>query len=387
MESYAHYPPLPRGIVEFRAMKNRLALIVPVVATACASVGVPTIAGAQDSTTAVAASCPPNAALAYWRAWNGRSPTIWDNSYLEDQMRRLDPNWTPDAPIVSQLQGAQQDIDAVLRAASIEWCDWGMPIKEQGFDATLPHLAKMRVTCRVLTADARRLAAEGNVAAAAERLAALLLMTRHLRTDKTVYSVRSAQSMAVEFPLAEMRRLAELQLLDERSRAVLTASLEKMSGSDPCGMLDAIREEPVIIRDMVHRLCKGPTAAAVFFQKFAPQAKAEERAQSGIEQLDDAAIAAAAEQLLTAYLEVAANWESPDAVATIRSINDQKKAGDYGAVGKIAGSDLPHMRVIVFRFENIVKETVRVVNGGAPEIPTPGLIKRSPRPAAPAPPK
>jgi hypothetical protein len=352
---------------------SRLFLLVPLAVFAATSLLVaPPASGQQDPATATA-PCPPNAALAYWRAWNGRTPTIWESTFLESEMRRVDANWVPDSSVAAQLQAAQADIEALIKATQIEWCDWGVPLKEMGFEAGLPHLAKMRTAARVLMADSRRLSAGGDVHGAAERAAAMLRMSRHLRTDKLVYSVRTAQSIGVDFALAEMRRLAELKLLDDASRAVLIGALNEASGRDPWGMLPALQEEPVLIRDAIHRVCTGPDAAAMFFQKIAPGASKEDRARSGLEQLDEAGIQEAADRMSVAYLEVIANWDSPDAVQQIRSLQDQKKAGDYGAVGVLTGSDLPHMRVIVARAENIVKETIRVVNGETPVIPTPGL--------------
>lgn len=320
-----------------------------------------------------AAACPPNAALAYWRAWNGRMPALFENSYLEREMRTADANWSPTPDIVSGLVSGVSDIEAVMAAANIDSCDWGVPLETEGFAAPLPHLAKMRASARVLIADARRLTLQRDSVGAARRVAAVILMARHVRTDRTVYSVRSGQSIAVDLGMAEARRMAELQVLTDESRKILLDAMQKMSVPDPFGMLDALEVEPIVIRDSIKRVCKGPDASKIFIEKFSPQSKPEERAKAGISQLGEAELQTAGERMAVAYLEAKANWDSPDALKQIRGIQEQKAAGDYGPVAALTGSDLGHMRMIVGRLQSIVQETIKVLNGEPPQIPTPNL--------------
>jgi hypothetical protein len=359
-------------------MKTRVRVAVAV----CGSilVAMPGVAFAQPGTGAAGsaapatAPCPPNAALAYWRAWNGRMPAVFENAFLEQEMRTADANWAPNSDTASALINASADIERLIAAANMDWCDWGVPLATEGFNAPLPHLAKMRVTARVLIADARRLTVQRDSVGAARRVAAVMLMGRHVSNDKTVYSVRSGQSIAVDMGMAEARRLGELGALTDESRRILQDALKKIAIPDPFGMLAALQEEPVVLRDSIKRTCTGPDAVKTFVEKFMdPKTKPEERAKSGIDQLGEAELHAAAERMAVAYLEVVANWDSPDAVKQIRALQDQKKAGDYGPVGALTGSDLGHMRVIVGRLQAIAQETMKVVNGEPPQIPTPNL--------------
>jgi hypothetical protein len=336
--------------------------------------GVAPLAAAQgaDSASAQAAPCPPNAALAYWRAWNGRFPTLFDNRYLEQEFRGLKPEWVPPPEVAAVLEGAQEDIQRVMKAAQMDFCDWGVSLREEGFETIMPHLAKIRTTGRVLLADARRLLAKGDSAGAAERLAAMVLMARHLRNDKAVYCVRTAQSLAADLGMFEIRRLAEAGKWNEEAKKILVEALTKLSGPDPCGMREALAEEPQIIRLSVRRHCKGPDAAKTYLAKFAPKATAEQRAESGIEQLDEAGLYASADRAVVLYQDILANWDLPEPGKQIREIDNQRKAGDFGSIAVLTDHDFPHLRVIVARFEALTEETIRIVKGEAPAAGNPG---------------
>jgi hypothetical protein len=322
---------------------------------------------------AAPAPCPPNAALLYWRAWNGRYPTVWEPTFLEQEFRS-DWNFQPTPQVASVLEGAQPDILMVLKAARMERCDWGINLLEEGYEAPLPHIAKIRTTARVLIADSRRLAANGDVAGACERLAALLLMAHQLRNEKTVYVVRFAQSIAVDMTTKEMKRLAATGKLDPLCRAILAEALAKVSGPDPFGMRDALRQEPIVLNASIRRLCKGPNAGDTFFAKFAPRATPDERAQSGLQQMDEASLYTSAERLAALYADVEASWDLPEPIKLMRDIDNQRRAGDYGGVAVLVNSDLPQLRRIVLIVENEMKNTLSAVNGeqATPATPAPG---------------
>lgn len=309
------------------------------------------------ATGAQSAPCPPNAALVYWRAWNGRAAAVWDNRFLEPEFT-IDPAWSPSPQVCALLEAAQPDIRTILKASQIEYCDWALPVDEEGFDALVPHIVKFRVTSRVLIADARRLMALGETLGAAERLAGLVRMSLHFRKDLTVFSVRSAQSGAADYAFNEIGRLAVDGKWDEPSRAVLIEAVKKLDVPDPCGMREALRKEPEIIRSTVQRECRGPRAADLIIQKFAPSTTQDERARSGIDNLDEGAILRSADQVAVPYLEVLANWDTPDTIKQCKAIYEQKRNGDYGAVAMLSGCEIGHMRLIVARFEARVDDTL-----------------------------
>lgn len=333
--------------------------------TVCLAFTFASPAQTPEPSTAQAAPCPPNAALLYWRAWNGRFPTVWDAKFLEQEFRS-DGNYQPTPQVASVLEGAQPDILMVLKAARMEHCDWGINLLEEGYEAPLPHIAKIRTTARVLLADSRRLAASGDPAGACERLAAMLLMAHQLRSEKTVYVVRFAQSIALDLTAKEMNRLAATGTLDPLCRAVLAEALAKVSGPDPFGMRDALRQEPIVLNASIRRLCKGAEAGDTFIAKFAPRSTADERAQSGLQQLDEAGLYASADRLGALYADVEASWDLPEPIKLMRDIDNQRRAGDYGGVAVLVNSDLPQLRRIVMIVENEVKNTLSAVNGQQP---------------------
>lgn len=331
--------------------------------------GLAPLVGAQgpDSASAQASPCPPNAALLYWRAWNGRYPALFDNRYLEQEFRGLKAEWVPPPEVASLLENAQEEIQRIMKAARMEHCDWGVSLRDEGFETIMPHLPKLRTTARVLLADARRLLTKDDPVGAAERLATIVLMGKQLKNDKAVYCVRTGQSLAADLGYYEIRLQAQAGKFNDEAKKVLLDALAQMSGPDPCGMREALAEEPHIIRNSVRRLCKGPDAAKTFVAKFAPRATAEQRAQSGIDQLDEAGLYAAADRSVVLYQDILANWDLPESTKLIREIDSQRKSGDFGSVAALSDQDFGHLRVSVARFEAWTKETIRVVKGDPPE--------------------
>ncbi len=356
-----------------------------------ASVCLAAVAGAQQPAApppappapaqpAPSAPAVANAADLYRQAWSDTfSEAVFDDGYILADFKE-EASWMPSAVVASQLAGAQPGILTLLKAVKVDPCDWGVAY-DQGYDARVPHLSKLRVSARVLIADARRLIAKGDtqsVEDGVDRVAALILLSRHVKNDRLTLSSRTGQSLAA-MGLGEGMRLARDNKLTEKTRKVLLDALHVIDTPDPCGLKDAVANEPVMLRTTIKRTCTGPSAAAMFWTKIGSKANTDVRARSGIDQMDGAAILRAVDSVDTMYREVLAAWDAPDAVQQIKAIETQKNDGGYGGVAVAVPTELQHNRVVLMRFRSLVAEAIRTISGQpAPVAPPPAAPGTAP---------
>jgi hypothetical protein len=74
---------------------------------------------------------------------------------------------------------AQPVIDRLVWATRLAWCDWEIDCSA-GYDTDLPHLSKLRELVWLLRADAHRAMQVGDEDTAAEDVAAIVRMSRHV---------------------------------------------------------------------------------------------------------------------------------------------------------------------------------------------------------------
>jgi len=306
-----------------------------------------------------------NAALSYERIWDGANKAIFDAGFLRTTLRE-DEKWLPDVESSKQLEAAQADIESLIRVTKMPKCDWHVRTKEEGFDAKVPHWIKLGTTCRVLFADARRLnqrGGTGDAQAAIERIAAIIRLSHHFESDKLVGAVRTGRQLAA-MGLLEAQRLAKAGKLDEPMRKTLLEAIKPLDTTDPLSMKDALLNESIITREWTKRICVGPNASKTFIAKFAPKAKQEEIERSGVNQMDEATLHRQIESLDLCYKEIVANWDLPNAGEAIKSIDEQRKKGDFGGPAVLVNSEpgFAHHRAATFRFVAIVKDVIKSLN-------------------------
>ncbi|MBC7771356.1 MAG: hypothetical protein H7210_02560 [Pyrinomonadaceae bacterium] len=306
-----------------------------------------------------------NAAKAYEKIWDGPNKAIFEATFLRTTIKE-EARWLPDADATKKLEAAQADIEALIAVTKMEACDWNVRTKEEGFDAKVPHWTKLATTARVFFADARRLsdrAATGDDAAAAERIASIIRLSQHFKNDKLVGSVRTGRQQAA-FGMVEAKRLAIAGKLDEAARKSLLEVIKPLDNTDPLDMKAALLNESVITREWTKQICVGPNAAKTFIAKFAPKAKQEEIDKSGLNHMDETALHRQIDSLDLCYQEVVASWDLPNASEAIKSIDLQRKAGDYGGPAVVVNADpgFAHHRSSTFRFVALVKDVIKSVN-------------------------
>jgi hypothetical protein len=98
-------------------------------------------------------------------------------SALIAQLKQAGGALTPE--LERHLPAAQPVIDRLVWATRLEWCDWEIDYSA-GYDTDLPHLSKLRDLALLLRADARRAMHAGDEDTAAEDVAAIVRMSRHV---------------------------------------------------------------------------------------------------------------------------------------------------------------------------------------------------------------
>jgi hypothetical protein len=301
---------------------------------------------------------------AFRTIWTGPNKAIFDASFLRRDLRE-EAAWKPDDTSAGLLEAAKKDIEQLLKLAAGPVADWQVRTKEEGFDAKVPHWAQLQTTGRVFFADARRLLArnsEGDAAAAAERILGIINLGRHYENDKLVGAVRTGRQVAV-MGLVEAKRLADAGKLPAEMKTKLLAAATTLDNTDPLDMKGAITNEATIIIESTRRMCTGPDAASIFIKKFAPKAKPEDVAKSGVQNMDETTLHSQIGSVAPCYKEVVANWDAPNAIEVIKAIEQQRLGGDFGGPAVLLNSELQHHRATTFRMLAIVRESIKSLGG------------------------
>ena len=271
---------------------------------------------------------PENAALLYWICWSTGFDTFGDGSQYQPE-----PDWKPSAEYAKTLTENQGVIRQLLRATRIRECDWGVEYS-QGFGALMPHLGKLRAATRVLAADSRRLAADGKVEDAAERVAAIFRMARHAAQDPVLIS--SLVGLAIHNAgKAELEWLATNGHLSDAGRKNIGDAVEQIPASDPFRFHDAIKMERDIALEWIKKEFTGPAAGRRFLEQFAMPANDDDAAAAEVGKYNAEQLAEGVDMMRPAYDEAIAAWGKPDAVERLRAIEGRVNSGEFGPVAKL----------------------------------------------------
>jgi hypothetical protein len=125
---------------------------------------------------------PGNAALAYQRVARMLAA---DENWSEQQEQSRDWLAMPldELPFddLRQLLGRHgSNLDQLVKASRFEECDWGIPVRQDGFSALLPHLSEMRNAARLLCLRIRLLVHDQDYDDAVVDLRAGMTLARHV---------------------------------------------------------------------------------------------------------------------------------------------------------------------------------------------------------------
>jgi hypothetical protein len=131
---------------------------------------------------------PGNAAIEYFKVWDSLPAaefelvTHFGNvAFAQNDPIKLSP------PQRDLCLKHQEFIEGLMRCAAMDTCDWGAQ-RALGEEMRLPHLRFLRFSYRALLMDFYRCLEDRSAQGAAMRLAAIIRMVRHTRTDGTWFS-------------------------------------------------------------------------------------------------------------------------------------------------------------------------------------------------------
>jgi hypothetical protein len=110
---------------------------------------------------------PDNAALLYYQAFL-LVPKTEDSAVTDLVAKVANGEAAPNDKVREYVKTCRAAIDYTVAASALPHCDWGVAYS-RGFAAMLPHLGQARSLARVILAEARILAADGDYRQALER--------------------------------------------------------------------------------------------------------------------------------------------------------------------------------------------------------------------------
>jgi len=172
---------------------------------------------------------PDNAALLYYQAFLLVPQT--DDRALADMLANVANGATPPNDQAKEyIKNCRLAIDCALTATKLQHCNWGMQYS-RGFSAPLPYLAQVRSLSRLILADARILAAQGDHRRGLERCLATYRLAGHVGDEVLIsflvgVAVSAQASKCVTDILGQMPAdVGTLAWLKSQLAAVPAASL------------------------------------------------------------------------------------------------------------------------------------------------------------------
>ncbi len=121
---------------------------------------------------------PDNAALLYYQAFL-LVPQTDDRALTELVANVANGTVAPNDQVKEYVKKCQAALDSAVAATELRQCNWGLRYSK-GFSAQMPYLAQVRSLSRLILADARILAAEGNHRQALERCLVAYRLAGHV---------------------------------------------------------------------------------------------------------------------------------------------------------------------------------------------------------------
>ncbi len=223
------------------------------------------------------------------------------------------------------------DVTPWIKASSLAKYDLELAT-EEGFNLLLPHLGKMRSAARLVRWSARVSLARGEPEQAADRLAALTRMARHVSQDRIlISSLVGIANSALAFD--EMRTLAAGGTFPASVRDTLVAALESFDPADPFLMRAALRGERELVFQSTLTRFSGPDAGAMFIDSLlqgSDQNDATRLRSKIISGWDATRLTTEIGRLNDAYDALELAWDSADPKAELDRLEARVNAEEFG---------------------------------------------------------
>ena len=273
-----------------------------------------------------------NAALAYHRTWLMGHAAL-DEITLQVTSSEAGFDFEAGSELDLALSSNAELIADLLEATRIPDADWQTSY-EDGIGAALPHLQKIRATARALAADAARMAREGDIDAAADRLAGMYDLARHSASDRVL--IASLVSIAVGSLASErVGALLDGHEVSPEARQTILAAIDRMDPGDPFHTKRSFMGEgemvvAALVRDLEDNNTDRGTGAA--FVGVVGAMAGDASALGRIAQSDPGVLRRDAGLMLAFYRDVISAWDRPDAAERIRALESASARQEYGAM-------------------------------------------------------
>ncbi|MCC6968914.1 MAG: hypothetical protein IT434_01710 [Phycisphaerales bacterium] len=309
-----------------------------------------------------------NAALHYYRimcAPFGEAATMVGE-------RRSSDDWIPDAETATALENEQGTITQFIRASKLKECAWGTAYYTDGFEALLPALGKMRTAARLLSADARRLASQGESRQAAERLAAMYRISDHVARENIL--IGSLVGIAISsLACGDVKLLVDKGWLDTESRALIVAAASQARASD-FHMKSAIATERMVVDDWFRRVIRR----ADLGKKLGDYVSMQDGDASKLDALlamSPAELDKQIDEAVKFYDDAIAAFYQPDGEALLKTLGKDVEDGRYGLFGSVFCPAFEKCRVSWGKGMSGIDEVIKLL-GGAPSAPAESVPRK-----------
>lgn len=307
-----------------------------------------------------------NAALAYSTIFYTELPKDLTDAVeaveLKDVGIESDPAKQPEKFKTALLEVAtrQGAVRRLLNTARLDKCDFEIAY-EEGFNALLPHLGSMRKSARLLRFDARRALIQNDPDAAAERIAGIYGIARHLKSDDTLIS--SLVSIAIaSLANSESEVLIGSGRLTGIGREKIVAAIDRLGRTDPFGVKDSALGERTITVKWVRERFPAPGSAAKFIECITqewgmnPEGKQD---LVDIAKQSDEDFARSLDRLDEYHTLMQTQWDLPDAPARLEVLAKQITDGDFGPLTKFLAPNFSKARAGQAKAESELDATLK----------------------------
>jgi hypothetical protein len=224
----------------------------------------------------------------------------------------------------------EQAIEDCLAASSREKCDFELSY-EGGVSMLMPHLGMTRNLARVLRFDARDQLLQGHADKAAQRVAALFRMGRHVTNDRILISTLVGYSIST-LATQEARVLVNSGKLSPADVALLRGAIANIVKDDPFnGKASLVMERDLFLKWFEVAISRGDATA-----KAAVAMYSDSETKSHLKGLKGESLTREIGLAREGYDEIIAAWGTPDTTAKLIAINARLEKGEFGVIARVA---------------------------------------------------